>query len=95
MRITPDKALDVQLNGQDVRLTIEAASTGGKALVVPVTAITAGADGRTVVTVRAGSGVQKRVEVRPGTSGDGFVAVVPVVKDTLRTGDRVVTGVRK
>ncbi|THA72990.1 peptidoglycan-binding protein [Streptomyces sp. A0958] len=95
VQITPDKALDAQLNGQDVRLTIEAASTGGKALVVPVTAITAGADGRTVVTVRAGSGAQKRVEVRPGTSGDGFVAVVPVVKDALRAGDRVVTGVRK
>ncbi|MEV0746319.1 peptidoglycan-binding protein [Streptomyces sp. NBC_00184] len=95
VQITPDKALDARLNGQDVRLTIEAASTGGKALVVPVTAITAGADGRTVVTVRAGSGAQKRVEIRPGTSGDGFVAVVPVVRNALRAGDRVVTGVRK
>lgn len=95
VQITPDKALDARLNGQDVRLTIEAASTGGKALVVPVTAITAGADGRTVVTVRAASGAQKRVEIRPGTSGDGFVAVVPVVRNALRAGDRVVTGVRK
>lgn len=95
VQITPDKALDAQLAGQDVRLTIEAASTGGKALVVPVTAITAGADGRTVVTVRAASGAQKRVEIRPGTSGDGFVAVVPVVRNALRAGDRVVTGVRK
>lgn len=95
VQITPDKALDARLAGQDVRLTIEAASTGGKALVVPVTAITAGADGRTVVTVLAGSGGRERVEVRPGTSGDGFVAVVPVVKGALGAGDRVITGVRK
>ncbi|TWG04977.1 hypothetical protein FHX80_113449 [Streptomyces brevispora] len=95
VQITPGKALDAQLNGQDVRLTIEAASTGGKALVVPITAITAGADGRTVVTVVAGSGDQKRVEIRPGTSGDGFVAVESVVRGALAAGDRVVTGIRK
>ncbi|MEU8627652.1 peptidoglycan-binding domain-containing protein [Streptomyces sp. NPDC048669] len=95
VQITPDKGLDAQLSGQDVRLTIEAASSGGKVLVVPITAITAGADGRTVVTVVAGSGDHERVEVRPGTSGDGFVAVVPVVKGALGAGDRVITGVRK
>ncbi|MEU9172092.1 peptidoglycan-binding protein [Streptomyces sp. NPDC048420] len=93
VRITPDKALDPQLTGQDVRLTIEAASTGGKALVVPVTAITSGADGRTVVTVVAVGGAQRRVEVRPGTSGDGYVAVEPVDKRSLKAGDKVVTGV--
>ncbi|MEV0915361.1 peptidoglycan-binding domain-containing protein [Streptomyces sp. NPDC049967] len=95
VQITPDKALDAQLSGQDVRLTIEAASTGRRALVVPITAITAGADGRTVVTVVTGSGDQKRVEVRPGTSGDGYVSVEPVARAALRAGDRVVTGVRK
>lgn len=62
---------------------------------VPITAITAGADGRTVVTVVTGSGDQKRVEVRPGTSGDGYVSVEPVARAALRAGDRVVTGVRK
>jgi multidrug efflux pump subunit AcrA (membrane-fusion protein) len=91
--ITPGKALAPQLAGQDVRLTIEAASTGGKALVVPVTAITSGADGRTVVTVMAAGGVQRRVEIRPGTSGDGYVAVEPVEKGALKAGDKVVTGV--
>lgn len=93
VRITPDKALDPQLTGQDVRLTIKAASTDGKALVVPVTAITAGADGRTVVTVVDDGGRQRRVEVRPGTSGDGYVAVRPVREGTLAEDDRVVTGV--
>ncbi|WP_037841288.1 HlyD family efflux transporter periplasmic adaptor subunit [Streptomyces sp. NRRL WC-3549] len=93
VRVTPDKALVPRLTGQDVRLTIEAASTGDKALVVPVTAITSGADGRTVVTVVDGDGGQRRVEVRPGTSGDGYVAVEPVGKGALKAGDLVVTGV--
>ncbi|UGY92687.1 efflux RND transporter periplasmic adaptor subunit [Streptomyces gobiensis] len=93
VRITPDKALDPRLTGYDVRLTIEAASTGDKALVVPVTAITSGADGRTVVTVADDGGRQRRVEVRSGTSGDGYVAVEPVAKGGLKAGDLVVTGV--
>ncbi|WP_277439555.1 peptidoglycan-binding protein [Streptomyces sp. SPB162] len=92
--IRPDQPLDPQLAGQDVRLTVEAASTDGMALVVPVTAISAGADGRTVVTVVAGAGAQRRVEVRPGTTGDGFVEVVPVGGGVLAEGDRVVTGVK-
>ncbi|MGW4032507.1 peptidoglycan-binding protein [Streptomyces sp. NPDC004838] len=93
VRITPDKALDPRLTGQDVRLTIEAASTGKKALVVPVTAITSGADGRTVVIVVGADGTQRRVEIRPGTSGDGYVAVEPVNPGTLKAGDEVVIGV--
>ncbi|MCZ4122212.1 peptidoglycan-binding protein [Streptomyces sp. H39-S7] len=92
--VRPDQPLDPQLAGQDVRLTVEAASTDGMALVVPVTAISAGADGRTVVTVVAKAGAQRRVEVRPGTTGDGFVEVVPVGSGALAEGDRVVTGVK-
>ncbi|WP_433916643.1 peptidoglycan-binding protein [Streptomyces sp. NBC_01744] len=96
LEVTPDKALDSQLTGQDVRLTIQAASTDGKALVVPVTAVSAATDGRTVVTVaRNGGSTRTRVEVRIGTAGDGFVAVTPVKAGALRTGDLVVTGVRR
>lgn len=94
MVVRPDKPLDPQLAGQDVRLTVEAASTDGMALVVPVTAISAGADGRTVVTVVGSRGAQRRVEVRPGTTGDGFVEVVPVGAGALAQGDRVVTGIK-
>ena len=94
MVVRPDQPLDPQLAGQDVRLTVEAASTDGVALVVPVTAISAGADGRTVVTVVTKGGAQRRVEVRPGTTGDGFVEVVPVGGGVLAEGDRVVTGVK-
>ncbi|MEU9062484.1 peptidoglycan-binding protein [Streptomyces sp. NPDC048430] len=95
LRVDPDKALDAQLAGQDVRLTIEAARTDGKALVVPITALTAGADGRTTVTVLQPDGEQRRVEVRTGTAGDGFVAVEPVGAARLDKGEQVITGVKK
>ncbi|MDG5801305.1 peptidoglycan-binding protein [Streptomyces ossamyceticus] len=95
MVVEPDKALPAVLAGQDVRLTIEAASTSGKALILPVTAVSAGADGKSVVTVVEPGGRQRRVEVRPGTTGDGYVEVTPVSGGRLAEGDKVVTGVRE
>ncbi|WP_424211716.1 peptidoglycan-binding protein [Streptomyces sp. BI20] len=93
MVVKPLAALDPKLIGQDVRLTVEAAATDGNALVVPVSAVSAGADGRTSVTVVDGAGTQRRVEVRPGTTGDGFVEVRPTASGSLKEGDSVVTGV--
>lgn len=90
----PDQEIPPSLAGQDVRLTIEAASTDGEALVVPVTAVSAGADGRTLVTVVTGDGRRTPVEVRTGTLGDGYVEVVPLAAGTLAEGAEVVTGVR-
>ncbi|MFZ3569573.1 peptidoglycan-binding protein [Streptomyces sp. BH097] len=94
MVVAPDKALPGDTVGQDVRLTVEAASTKGEALVVPVTAVSSAGDGSTVVTVRQKGGGQRRVEVRTGTSGDGFVAVTPAAGERLAEGDEVVTGVK-
>ncbi|MEU0070664.1 peptidoglycan-binding protein [Streptomyces sp. NPDC006332] len=91
--VEPDKALPSNTVGQDVRLTVEAASTKGKALVVPVTAITAGSDGKTVVTVLESGDRQRRVEVTTGTTGDGYVEVRPAAGAELAEGDKVVTGV--
>lgn len=93
MLVRPLAPLDTKLVGQDVRLTVEAAATDGDALVVPVSAVSAGADGRTTVTVVDGTGTQRRVEVRPGTTGDGYVEVRPTGDGTLADGDAVVTGV--
>lgn len=93
MLVRPLAPLDTQLVGQDVRLTVEAAATDGDALVVPVSAVSAGADGRTTVTVVDATGVQRRVEVRPGTTGDGYVEVRPTGEGILTDGDSVVTGV--
>ncbi|MFE2555121.1 peptidoglycan-binding protein [Streptomyces sp. NPDC059352] len=92
MLVRPDKPLNPELAGQDVRLTIEAAATGGDALVVPVSAVSAGADGRTTVTVVEGS-TRRQVEVRPGTTGDGFVEIKPVGSGRVEEGDNVITGI--
>lgn len=91
--VEPDRPLPAATVGQDVRLTVEAASTKGKALVVPVTAITAGSDGKTVVTVLEAGDRQRRVEVTTGTTGDGYVEVEPAAGAGLAEGDQVVTGV--
>ncbi|MFD9518792.1 peptidoglycan-binding protein [Streptomyces sp. NPDC059979] len=92
MVVRADQPLPAGFAGQDVRLTIESAATDGEALVVPVTAVSATAEGRTVVTVVAADGTQRRIEVRTGTSGDGYVAVAPVQADSLAAGTRVVIG---
>ncbi|MFE5327289.1 peptidoglycan-binding protein [Embleya sp. NPDC056575] len=92
MVVVPSKALDAKLAGQDVRLTVEAASSGGPVLVVPISAVSAGADGRTVLTVVDPSGTQRRTEIRPGTSGDGYVEVTPLSGESVHEGDRVVVG---
>ncbi|WP_302170574.1 peptidoglycan-binding protein [Streptomyces sp. TBY4] len=93
MLVRPLAALDAKLAGQDVRLTVEAAATDGNALVVPVTAVSAGTDGRTSVTVVDGTGAQRRVEVRPGTTGDGYVEIRPAGDGVIADGDSVVIGV--
>ncbi len=92
MVVRADQPLPAGFAGQDVRLTIESAATDGEALVVPVTAVSAGADGRTVVTAVSADGTQRRIEVRTGTSGDGFVAVTPTRAGALAAGTRVVIG---
>ncbi|MFD7786365.1 peptidoglycan-binding protein [Streptomyces nojiriensis] len=93
MVVRADQPLPAGFAGQDVRLTVESAATDGEALVVPVTAVSAGADGRTVVTAVSADGTQRRIEVRTGTRGDGFVAVTPARAGALAAGTKVVIGV--
>ncbi|MGV9286668.1 peptidoglycan-binding protein [Streptomyces sp. NPDC003719] len=90
--VTPDKPLADSMTGQDVRLTIRTAATKGEVLVVPVSAISAGADGATTVTVVEPDDTRRRVPVTAGASGDGYVEVRPVVGTTLAAGEKVVTG---
>jgi hypothetical protein len=91
MTVAPDQPLPPAWSGQDVRLAIEEASTSGPVLVVPLAAVSAGADGATTVTVLS-SGTRHRVPVRAGVSGSGYVEVDPVDGGTLVSGDRVVIG---
>ncbi|MER6359828.1 peptidoglycan-binding domain-containing protein [Kitasatospora sp. NPDC001527] len=93
MVVQPDAPLDPRLAGQDVRLTVQAASSAGPVLVVPLSAVSATADGRTVVTVYE-NGQRRRVEVTPGTVGGGSAEVRPLTGGTLKPGDRVIVGVK-
>ncbi|MFD9029737.1 peptidoglycan-binding protein [Streptomyces sp. NPDC059567] len=92
--IKPDKPLDPSLAGQGVRLTVEAAATTAETLAVPVSAVFAGADGRTSVTVLGAGGAQTRIEVTTGATGDGYVEIHPRTPGQLTEGARVITGVR-
>jgi multidrug efflux pump subunit AcrA (membrane-fusion protein) len=92
MTVTPDGPLTAAWSGQDVRLTIEAASTSGPVLVVPLAAVSAGADGVTMVTVLDAGGARRRVPVRAGVSGSGYVEISPVNGGVLAAGNRVVVG---
>jgi HlyD family secretion protein len=87
--VTPVEMLPAQWAGLDVRISISAAQTDGEVLVVPLSAISAGADGSTTVSVRDAAGVTTRVAVRAGASGDGFVEVEPT-GGRLEAGDQVV-----
>jgi peptidoglycan hydrolase-like protein with peptidoglycan-binding domain len=78
--------------GQNVRVTITAASTGEAVLVVPLSAVFSSADGSMGVVVVDPGGGRRRVEVAPGMSGDGFVQVEPVGGAGLGEGERVVVG---
>ncbi|MET8697450.1 peptidoglycan-binding protein [Kitasatospora sp. NPDC004723] len=93
MVVQPDAPLDQRLAGQDVRLTVQAASSAGPVLVVPLSAVSATADGKTVVTVYE-SGQRRRVEVTPGTVGGGSAEVRPLAEGGLKEGDQVIVGVK-
>lgn len=92
--VKPTKELSSELAGQDVRLTVQAAATKGKALVVPVSAITAGVDGQTSVTVLTEAGAKRKVPVTTGTTGDGYVEIRPHAGHRLAEGERVIIGIR-
>lgn len=90
--IKPRAALPNSLDGMDVRVTVVAASSGGKVLVVPSSAISAGADYQTAVTVVSASGTQQRVQVSVGATGDGYVQITPTAAGTITAGQQVMIG---
>ncbi|MFB8026067.1 MULTISPECIES: hypothetical protein [unclassified Streptomyces] len=91
LSIKPATPLPAGLAGQEVLLTIEAATSGKAVLVVPESAITSQVNARTVVTVLDRAGERRRVEVRTGMTGDGYVEVTPV-NGTLPVASQVVIG---
>jgi len=91
--IVPVEALPASLTGVNLRVTVTAAASEGPVLVVPLAAVSAGADGATRVSVLGPGAVDPvEVPVTAGLSADGFVAVEPVDPGGLVEGDLVVVG---
>ncbi|MDQ3402154.1 MAG: hypothetical protein M3548_02010 [Actinomycetota bacterium] len=86
-------SLPAAWSGLNVRVTFTAAATDDEVLVVPLAAVSAGADGRTRVQVLSERSEDPvTVPVEAGLSADGFVEVAPVDETALSEGDRVVVG---
>ncbi|MFN6119807.1 MAG: peptidoglycan-binding protein [Actinomycetes bacterium] len=91
--IVPDEPLPTSLTGVNLRVTVTAAASEGPVLVVPLAAVSAGADGATRVSVLGPGAVDPvEVPVTTGLSADGFVAVEPVEPGGLAAGELVVVG---
>ncbi|MFP3913431.1 MAG: hypothetical protein ACLFWM_01025 [Actinomycetota bacterium] len=83
-----------EIVGENVRVTIPVSSTGGAVLAVPAAALSATADGSTVVQVEGDDGEVSTVTVETGLAAEGLVEVTPVDGD-LEEGDLVVVGLEQ
>jgi hypothetical protein len=92
LEVAPGTA-PAQLVGASVKLTIAVNSTEQAVLVVPVTALSVGADGNSRVQVQRDGGRSEYVTVDPGLAAKGLVEVRPV-DGRLAVGDLVVAGAR-
>jgi hypothetical protein len=81
------------LPGADVKVTVPLTSTSGKALLVPLAALSTDASGVVRVERVAKGGVTRAVTVRVGLSAGGYAVVRPRSGE-LAAGDRVVVGRR-
>jgi hypothetical protein len=79
--------------GASVKLTIAVKSTQQAVLVVPVTALSVGADGSSRLQVERPGGRMEYVTVEPGLAAQGLVEVRPIDGE-LKLGDLVVVGDR-
>lgn len=91
LTISPNSPLDPAFLGVDVRVTATIGTTGGPALVVPLSAISASPDGSARVTRLSPNGEQVPVPVRVGLSAAGYATVEPT-SGVLGEGDTVVIG---
>lgn len=90
--INPTKDLPSSLIGQDLRLTVQTASTSAPVLTVPISAITTNAAGQSTVILLAGRN-QQRIVVTTGATANGYVQVTDP-SGQLTASSQVVTGVK-
>ena len=93
VRVETSGRIPTRLLGQEVRVRIQTMGTKRKALVVPLAAVWADADGTSYVNELGPGGSQLKVRVEPGLSAGGLVAVRQAGHE-LRPGDAVVVGER-
>ena len=89
--VTAD-AIPRSWTGANVRVTFTAAATASEVLVVPVAALSSGADGEARVEVLGDDGTLTPVPVKAGLSTEGFVEITPIGDAVLNEGDQVVVG---
>ncbi len=89
LEITPSQ-LPPEIVGTNVRVTIPVSSTGGEVLAVPAAALSATANGDTILQVEEDSTL-RTVTVEPGLAAGGLVEVTPI-EGELAEGDWVVVG---
>jgi multidrug efflux pump subunit AcrA (membrane-fusion protein) len=90
VEITPAE-LPPEIIGTNVRVTIPVSSTGGEVLAVPAAALSATANGSTILQVEDEEGTLRTVTVQPGLAAGGLVEVT-AVDGQLAEGDWVVVG---
>lgn len=79
------------LKDASVRVSFEIASTAGEVTVVPVAAVTARADGTSVVERLEADGTRSVIRVKAGLSASGYVEVA-AIEGTIAPGERVIVG---
>jgi multidrug efflux pump subunit AcrA (membrane-fusion protein) len=90
LEITPEE-IPPEIVGTNVRVTIPVSSTGGEVLAVPAAALSATANGSTIVQVEDDDGALRTVTVQTGLAAGGLVEVTPM-EGELAEGDWVVVG---
>lgn len=90
VEIAPEE-IPPEIVGTNVKITIPVSSTGGEVLAVPAAALSATADGSTILQVEQSDSTLRTVTVEPGLAAGGLVEVTPVQGD-LTEGDLVVVG---
>lgn len=92
LTVKPDHPLGGDWLGANVKVTIVTGTTGGAALVVPVTAVSMTAAGKASVTVLGRGGTRRNVPIDVVLVSAGFAAVSAADSAPLNAGDRVVLG---
>lgn len=91
--VAPADDLPDSLAGSNMRVTLTAASTGTKQLVVPLAAVSSAANGTSrVSTLDPATNQLLEIPVTAGLSADGFVAIEPTDPSALTADSNVIVG---